>query len=76
MGRPVNDEKYRKVRLTNDFQKSLANFPFKSTNALQREIVEVLERADEGVNFEKFAPKPKPVSPESLIKSQRCCSIV
>eukprot|EP00474_Spongospora_subterranea_P009656 CRZ10114.1 hypothetical protein [Spongospora subterranea] len=75
VGRTTNDEKYRKVRLTNDFQKSLNNFPFKSTHALQREIVEVLERADEGVNFEKFAPKPRTVPNQTESSSHRCCNI-
>ncbi|CEP03536.1 hypothetical protein PBRA_009421 [Plasmodiophora brassicae] len=75
MGRSTNDEKYRKVRLTDEFQKSLSNFPFKSYHALQREIVEVLERADEGVNFEKFAPKPPAPEPDVKPRSTGCCSL-
>jgi len=46
LGRNQRDDKYRKVRLTSDFQFQLRNFPFQSKIALQEEIVELLEKAD------------------------------
>jgi beta-adrenergic-receptor kinase len=52
--RPHHDEKYRRVKLTEEFQKSLEDFPFRSTLAVQKELVEVMEKADENTNFEKF----------------------
>ena len=76
MGRPHIDEKYKRVRLTDEFQKSLGKFTFKSKVALQREIVEVLEKADEGVNFEKFAPKRPSVDVPPPVKSTKCCVIL
>merc|ERR1719412_3266056 len=55
LGRSQQDEKFKKVRLTPEFQKQLYKFPFQSPVALQEEVVEVLQKADEGKTFEKFA---------------------
>eukprot|EP00479_Gromia_sphaerica_P015212 TRINITY_DN9558_c0_g1_i1.p2 TRINITY_DN9558_c0_g1~~TRINITY_DN9558_c0_g1_i1.p2 ORF type:complete len:95 (+),score=25.46 TRINITY_DN9558_c0_g1_i1:381-665(+) len=57
IGRPPDDEKYRKIKLSEQFEKSLSKFNFVSITALQREIVEVLEKADEGIDFRKYASK-------------------
>lgn len=56
VGPPPGDEKYAKVKLTKEFEESLSGFPYMSTEAQQQEIVEVLKRSDEGINWEKFAP--------------------
>jgi len=53
LGRNQHDDKYRKVRLTSDFQYQLRDFPFRSPIAIQDEIVELLQRADAGRNFKK-----------------------
>merc|ERR1719397_931692 len=53
LGRNQHDDKYRKVRLTADFQIQLRDFPFQSQIAVQEEIVELLERADAGRNYKK-----------------------
>lgn len=76
MGRPHNDEKYRHVRLTHEFQNSLNKFPFKSKVAFQKEIVEVLEKSDEGINFEKFAPKNDNIVEAPMSHTTKCCVIL
>lgn len=73
-GRPPTDDKYRRVKLTDEFQRTLRNFEFSSVPALQREVVEVMEKADENVNFEKysrnFAPLPHTVD------RPKCCILM
>lgn len=51
-GRPHHDEKYRRIRLTEEFQRSLDGFPFRSNLAVQNELVDVMMKADMDVNFE------------------------
>jgi len=79
IGRPQQDDKYKKVRLTPDFQKTLVKFPFQSMTALQEETVEVLQKADDGKNFERFAQR-RPVTaadPASQNPNQSsCCSFL
>jgi len=55
LGRNQQDEKYKKIRLTPDFQKQLKNFHYQSEIALQEEIVEVLQKVDAKKNYEKFS---------------------
>jgi serine/threonine protein kinase len=55
LGRSQQDDKYKKVRLTPDFKKQLENFHFQSEIAIQKEIVEVLQKEDAEKNFEKFS---------------------
>jgi hypothetical protein len=70
------DDKYRRVKLTEDFQRSLEGFPFVSTRALQKEIVEVMEKAHENVSFERFTRKSGAASPRSKDKSEKKCSVM
>jgi len=55
LGRNQKDEKYKKIRLTSDFQNQLKNFHYQSKIALQKEIVEVLQKIDAKKNFQKFS---------------------
>jgi serine/threonine protein kinase len=79
-GRPHQDDKYRRVKLTEEFQKSLEEFPFKSTRALQKELVEVMEKADDGKPFDRF-PRRSTASKEPPVETpqprpQGCCSMM
>jgi len=42
----TNDDKFRKIKLTPEFQHSLVKFPYQSHRALQSEVVDVLQVAD------------------------------
>jgi len=55
LGRNQQDDKYKKIRLTTDFQNQLNYFHYQSNIALQEEIVEVLQKEDAGKNFKKFS---------------------
>lgn len=71
----IDDKKWAHVKLTDDFQSQLETFDFKSLTAVRKEIVEVLMKVDEGVNFEKFAvQKPKPVEVKK-VEVDSCCTI-
>lgn len=80
LGRSQQDEKFKKVRLTPEFQKKLHKFPFQSPVALQEEVVEVLQKADEGRNFEKFSKSTteKDALPPDGLQGQgpMCCVIL
>ncbi|CEP01095.1 hypothetical protein PBRA_008407 [Plasmodiophora brassicae] len=68
-----DDDKYRKVKLTPEFNKAIANFTYKSPSAIQNEITEVMMRADQGINFEMFAP-PQP--PRHRKKKDGDCAVM
>lgn len=68
--------KYRHVKLDDRFKARVKNFEFCSVQALQDEMVAVLEKADENVNFEKFAAK----SAEHVVQAPHaqsggCCTL-
>ncbi len=44
IGRPPDDDKYAKIKITDDFNESLVEFAFKSNKVIQSEIVDVLEK--------------------------------
>jgi len=78
LGRNQHDDKYKKIRLTSDFQDQLNYFHYQSEIALQEEIVEVLQRIDAGKNFKKFS-KPaieKDSIPEDPPRGIYACCIV
>ncbi len=51
----IDDRKFAKVKLTEEFQAQMEPFHFKSIASLQQEMVEILKKVDEGINFEKFS---------------------
>eukprot|EP00475_Leptophrys_vorax_P003971 TRINITY_DN1231_c0_g1_i1.p1 TRINITY_DN1231_c0_g1~~TRINITY_DN1231_c0_g1_i1.p1 ORF type:complete len:645 (-),score=190.06 TRINITY_DN1231_c0_g1_i1:64-1998(-) len=79
-GRPHQDDKYRRVKLTEEFQRSLEEFPFKSVRALQRELVECMEKADEGKAFDRFPRRStttkEPPHEEPQPRPTSCCSLM
>lgn len=48
--------KYKHVKLDDRFRARCKNFEYVSVQGLQEELVAALEKAEEHVNFEKFAP--------------------
>eukprot|EP01083_Nonionella_stella_P050865 135167_1 len=82
LGRPPLHDKYKKIRITDDFERSLQKFNFKSVEAVQREIVEVMEKMDEDIDFRKFAPKVNSVeektesSEHDLDANPRACCVI
>ena len=44
IGRPPDDDKYAKIKITDDFNESLREFAFKSNKVIQSELVDVLEK--------------------------------
>jgi len=50
-------------------------FEFVSVRALQDEMVKVLEKADESINFEKFAAKLQKVDPKKTEGDSGCCTL-
>lgn len=44
IGRPPDDDKYAKIKITDDFNDSLREFAFKSNKVIQSELVDVLEK--------------------------------
>jgi len=78
LGRNQQDDKYKKVRLTPEFQKQLENFHYQSEIALQKEIVEVLQKEDAEKDFKKFC---KSTIENDLVVSEppqggTCCTIM
>ena len=72
----IDDKKWAHVKLTEDFQSQLETFDFKSLTAVRKEIVEVLVKIDDGVNFEKFSlQKPKTVEVKK-VEVDSCCSLM
>jgi len=67
--------KYKHVKLDETFKKTVQVFEFVSVRALQDEMVKVLEKADESVNFEKFAAKLQKVDPKKTEGDGGCCTL-
>jgi len=79
LGRNQQDDKYKKIRLTSEFQQQLENFPFQSGIAVQKEIVEVLQKDDAGKNFEKFSKSTienESVTAEPPQGMTVCCTVM
>lgn len=53
IGRPPDDDKYAKIKITDEFNESLEEFAFKSNKVIQSELVDVLEK----VNFDRRQSK-------------------
>eukprot|EP01006_Ploeotia_vitrea_P047889 TRINITY_DN67174_c5_g3_i1.p1 TRINITY_DN67174_c5_g3~~TRINITY_DN67174_c5_g3_i1.p1 ORF type:complete len:650 (+),score=379.44 TRINITY_DN67174_c5_g3_i1:134-2083(+) len=67
--------RYRNVRLSERFKKTVKRFDYVSRRALQKEMVNVLEKADKNVNYEKFSMK-KPDSKDSAPSSNSKCCVI
>eukprot|EP00484_Ammonia_sp_Unknown_P018242 CAMPEP_0197033076 /NCGR_PEP_ID=MMETSP1384-20130603/11576_1 /TAXON_ID=29189 /ORGANISM="Ammonia sp." /LENGTH=723 /DNA_ID=CAMNT_0042462829 /DNA_START=76 /DNA_END=2247 /DNA_ORIENTATION=+ len=75
IGRPPDDEKFAKIKLTSEFNQSLQGFPFSSSKVIQAELVDVLhqvhsERKKASTNGETVEqmyafPQPDEVSPKN-----------
>jgi len=46
ISRPPQDDRFKAVKLTQEFEQKLSQFPFVSTKAVQEELVDVLKTAD------------------------------
>jgi serine/threonine protein kinase len=68
--------KYRHVKLDDRFKEKIKNFEFISMRALHDEMVSVLEKADENMNFEKFAAQPENVAAVAVGPSPNCCTVL
>jgi len=68
--------KYRHVKLDERFKARIKNFEWTSMKALQEEMVAVLEKADENINFEKFAAQPSQATSAAVVKNGKCCIIL
>lgn len=68
--------RYRTVKLDDKFKAKIKNFEYVSMKGLQDEMVMVLEKVDENVNYEKFAAKPKPAVTEKVVATGSCCVIL
>ncbi len=68
--------KYKNVKLDERFRARVKNFHFVSIRALQDEMVSVLEKADENVNFEKFAPTHPELKTAPATQVAKCCTIL
>lgn len=73
-----NRSKYKHVKLDDRFREKIKDFEFISVSALQDEMVTVLEKADENINYEKFAQQPNVVSgaKEGANNGTTCCVIL
>lgn len=67
--------KYCRVKLDDAFQQRIANFAFTSIRGLHEEMVSVLEKNDEDVNFEKFAA-PTTDDDARNEKNPSCCTLM
>jgi len=67
--------KYKHVKLDERFKQRIKNFEYVSAKALQDEMVLVLEKADENVNFEKFAHQPEKQEQTQVVANGACCTI-
>jgi len=78
LGRNQQDDKYKKVRLTPEFQKQLKNFHYQSEIAVQKEIVEVLQKEDAEKDFKKFCKST--IENDSVVaeppQGGTCCTIM
>jgi len=68
--------KYKTVKLDERFKNRVKNFNYISIKALQDEMVSVLEKADEHVNFEKFAIQPQEMKTQTAVATTKCCVIL
>ena len=67
--------KYKHVKLDDRFRQRIKNFEYVNVQALQDEMVQVLEKADEHVNFEKFAQQPHQQQQPQPQNGPACCSL-
>ena len=67
--------KYKHVKLDERFKQRIKNFEYVNVVALQEEMVQVLEKADENINFEKFAQQPHPVQQPQPANGPACCTV-
>ena len=65
--------KYKHVKLDDRFKQRIKNFEYVNVRALQDEMVQVLEKADEFVNFEKFAQQPAQQTQPQPQSGPACC---
>ena len=68
--------KYRNVKLDDRFRSRTRCFDWLSVAALQEEMVQVLEKADANVVFEKFAARETRQRQRQQHHSESCCAIV
>jgi len=68
--------KYKHVKINERYKQQFKKFNYISTLALQEELVTVLRKADENVNFEKFARQNRPKPPPVLVVEKSCCVIL
>jgi len=68
--------KYKTVKLDERFKNRVKNFNYISIKALQDEMVSVLEKADEHVNFEKFAIQPQEMKTQTAVATTKCCVVL
>ena len=87
IGRPSDDAKYTDVKISEEFERSLDSFAFRSTKAIQSELVEVLEELQQqrrdsrrvvGVDAEQLYAFPTPQEYQSSLQHDCCvkCIIV
>jgi serine/threonine protein kinase len=67
--------KYKNVKLDEAFKVTVANFDYTSIRGLQEEMVSVLEKADENINYEKFAAPPPASAPPPAPAPPCCCAL-
>jgi hypothetical protein len=68
--------KYRNVKLDDRFKARTRQFEWLNTRALQDEMVLVLEKADENVNFEKFSHQGERSHVGSSPAGSACCVVL
>lgn len=73
-----DSNKYQKITLDSAFLDKIKNFEFISSNGLQDEMVSVLEKADQHVNFEKFSAQPGHPAGRGTLDGTTapCCNIL
>jgi len=70
ISRPPQDDRFKAVKLTPEFESKLAQFPYRSKKAIQEEIVEVLQKNDESANYEDST---NPLDLHDRESSKLCC---
>jgi rhodopsin kinase len=68
--------KYRNVKLDDRFKQRVKGFEWVNVNALQDEMVNVLTKADENVNFEKFAQRESLINENTPPSGNSCCVVL
>jgi len=80
ISRPPQDERYKSVKLTKEFEQKLTGFPYKSAIALQEEIVDVLEKSTISSKEGKLFEKPTEDTPQPNENKEQpgklCCTIM